>query len=419
MNIHSYTNELVTAREKLTQADSLMQRICNEYYLFIVKSDSVTIDGKSKKWQYVFANMDSTYWISVDNKNVYLDSSKKDMICCVATIPEDWIDSDYALYFAEHFGGKRFREIYPNYQIEAYLSRYLTPELPFYWHIKYKSKSNPDIYEEYQIKAQGDPNDYFPLELGNRWIYTSTTDHEIVEIVIDTVTINNKKYYKIDIDPSPWDLYCRKESLKVYVLDTLNYQDILIYDFSLDEGDTIFIKTRNDNILLLYGSYLVVESYDTTIITDNTTYDNCFAFSHQPAFVDAGTVNSFFCRGIGKVKFINESYAGEIEYYLTDYILKIENANSKNLPTKLHLYQNYPNPFNSSTQIKFYLPYDSYVRLEIYNINGQLVDVLLNSKLTKGYHNIKWDAKNLPTGIYFYKLTAGNYHRINKCLLVK
>ncbi|RIK72751.1 hypothetical protein DCC62_18930 [candidate division KSB1 bacterium] len=83
------------------------------------------------------------------------------------------------------------------------------------------------------------------------------------------------------------------------------------------------------------------------------------------------------------------------------------------------LNQNYPNPFNPSTSVTFALAKAGDVKLEIYNALGQKVATLVNGKLPAGQHNVVWDAKNVPSGIYFYKLEAGTFHQTRKMVLMK
>ena len=69
--------------------------------------------------------------------------------------------------------------------------------------------------------------------------------------------------------------------------------------------------------------------------------------------------------------------------------------------------QNYPNPFNPSTTIKFSVAQESNVKLSIYNLLGQEVNVLINNQIQQaGSYNVTFDARNLTSGIYFYRLTA-------------
>ncbi len=78
------------------------------------------------------------------------------------------------------------------------------------------------------------------------------------------------------------------------------------------------------------------------------------------------------------------------------------------VPDKFILAQNYPNPFNPTSTIKFALPVNSNVTLDVYNVLGQRVSQLVNGKLTAGYHSVKWDAGVFASGVYIYKLTAKN-----------
>lgn len=89
------------------------------------------------------------------------------------------------------------------------------------------------------------------------------------------------------------------------------------------------------------------------------------------------------------------------------------------LPQQLILYQNYPNPFNPTTQIKFYLPTDGLVEVNIYNLQGQLIQSLINEKLDGGFHSLQFDGSKLSSGLYFYELKFGQQRLIQKMLLVK
>ena len=88
-------------------------------------------------------------------------------------------------------------------------------------------------------------------------------------------------------------------------------------------------------------------------------------------------------------------------------------------PTKFELSQNYPNPFNSTTTIKFGLPSDTKVTQEVYNIVGQKVATLVNEQMTAGYHQVEFSASNLASGIYFFRIGAGNFVKTKKLILMK
>lgn len=93
--------------------------------------------------------------------------------------------------------------------------------------------------------------------------------------------------------------------------------------------------------------------------------------------------------------------------------------NTNEIPDKYSLLQNYPNPFNPSTNISFRLPEAGNVVLAVYDINGKLVDELINKNLAAGNHNIEWNAANYTSGIYFYRITSGNFTDVKKMILVK
>ena len=94
-------------------------------------------------------------------------------------------------------------------------------------------------------------------------------------------------------------------------------------------------------------------------------------------------------------------------------------------PEEITLEQNYPNPFNPSTIIKFSLPATlsgaegSLVTLKIYNALGEEVALLLDKELTIGTYEVKWNASGMPSGVYFYKLKAGNFVGTKKMILMK
>lgn len=88
-------------------------------------------------------------------------------------------------------------------------------------------------------------------------------------------------------------------------------------------------------------------------------------------------------------------------------------------PAKFELRQNYPNPFNPETVIEFDLPKSSNVKLIVYNSLGQVVEKLVDEYLSSGSYRVKFNGGHLPSGVYFYKLTAGGYSSVKKMLLIK
>ena len=89
------------------------------------------------------------------------------------------------------------------------------------------------------------------------------------------------------------------------------------------------------------------------------------------------------------------------------------------LPTAYKLFQNYPNPFNPATKIKFALPKTSNVKVEIFDELGRLVETLVSGNLSAGTYETVWNAGNYSSGLYFYRLTAGEYVQTLKMVVLK
>ncbi len=89
------------------------------------------------------------------------------------------------------------------------------------------------------------------------------------------------------------------------------------------------------------------------------------------------------------------------------------------LPGSNGLNQNYPNPFNPTTEVSFRLASASIVVLEVFNIKGQKVEVLVNGAYDAGSHSVMWDASDMPSGVYLYRLTTDNFVETKKMILLK
>jgi hypothetical protein len=101
-----------------------------------------------------------------------------------------------------------------------------------------------------------------------------------------------------------------------------------------------------------------------------------------------------------------------------------DNLTAAQIPVEFRLAQNYPNPFNPTTNINFDLPQASPVSLKIFNTLGQQVATLVNEIKGAGYHSVIWNGRNdanqvLPSGVYIYRIEAGEFVCTNKMVLVK
>ena len=141
---------------------------------------------------------------------------------------------------------------------------------------------------------------------------------------------------------------------------------------------------------------------DTVILTDN---------QRLYTLVDRKSGYTF-------IRYIQNGFAQTIydEFIITD----VDDDAIISIPEEYSLNQNYPNPFNPSTVISFNLPKQSIVSLKVFNILGEEVATLVNNKMINaGAHSANFNAANLPSGVYIYKISAGNYSASKKMMLLK
>ena len=89
------------------------------------------------------------------------------------------------------------------------------------------------------------------------------------------------------------------------------------------------------------------------------------------------------------------------------------------MPTQFELSQNYPNPFNPSTTISYSIPVSSFVTLKVFDILGNEIRSLVNEEKSEGNYEVEFNAANLPSGVYFYRLQTANFIETRKMVLMK
>ncbi|MFX0194684.1 MAG: SBBP repeat-containing protein [Candidatus Hodarchaeota archaeon] len=131
------------------------------------------------------------------------------------------------------------------------------------------------------------------------------------------------------------------------------------------------------------------------------------AISHQYSFVDKNLLSGTYYYRLKQI-----DIGGRFEYSsIVEVII--------DLPREFMLYQNYPNPFNPVTTIKYQLPLRSQVKLVILNLLGEEVTTLADTTQGPGVYQVQWDASGLSSGVYWYKLEAGNFSQTKKILFFK
>ena len=189
-------------------------------------------------------------------------------------------------------------------------------------------------------------------------------------------------------------------SKKIYSNDR-DYDRVVIYGWHRSKGDPI--QPVYNGHSAHYADY----SHGVRLLSNIVSIDG-EKDSIQNVLKDADLASLLSSEGV-----INKPY-----YPDSDWFVSVEDR-STNFPKSFQLYQNYPNHFNPTTTIKYQLSDASDVKISIYNLNGELIETIVNDHKTAGYHTTTWNATGAPTGVYFYKIKAGNFTDVKKCILMK
>jgi hypothetical protein len=133
----------------------------------------------------------------------------------------------------------------------------------------------------------------------------------------------------------------------------------------------------------------------------------------------ATTVDSVIVRWPNGITTVATNLAADKYYTATPTSIISGVQKQSPVPTEYALSQNYPNPFNPTTTIEFFLPVRSDVRLVLVDLLGRVVKEMAVGNYTAGKHEVKLDASNLASGIYFYKLVASDFVNVKKLVLMK
>ncbi len=197
-----------------------------------------------------------------------------------------------------------------------------------------------------------------------------------------------------------------------------------------NENEVFTAKETNVNMDLRTGVYgrrinLTHSTMKVAIIGNF----NVVGLTMQPKFQSTGMWYDYFLGDSLNVTDINMSIdlaPGEFRIYTSKKLETPEEGittNVSDVQTSVikdyNLMQNYPNPFNPTTTINFAIPKQSVVKLVVYNIIGEKVAELINEEISAGYHSVNFDASNLVSGVYFYRLVANDFIETKKLVLLR
>ncbi|MEG8947173.1 T9SS type A sorting domain-containing protein [Rosettibacter firmus] len=263
----------------------------------------------------------------------------------------------------------------------------------------------------------------YPLATGNKWIYHEVgwaadiylhpiNDFKTIEVISDTI-INNIRFYKIK----------EREFIHYETIDSSNGKIYIAYF----DGDNInYFNERNLNALPGddFSRGMVREIADSVkYIFGKNRFDRKFYIN---------SLDVIFQEYVDGIGLYREERSFDFGYtisvlkgFIIDGVLygdttKVDVKDEKEkIPKDYILYQNYPNPFNSETIITFSIPKHEHVILKIYDVLGREISTLFNKELEAGFHEFKFNAQNYYSGIYFYKIKAGNFSDTRKMILLK
>ncbi|MBI5471063.1 MAG: T9SS type A sorting domain-containing protein [Ignavibacteriae bacterium] len=167
-----------------------------------------------------------------------------------------------------------------------------------------------------------------------------------------------------------------------------------------------------------YGFYVERRAESTASWTE---VENSFVAGHGTTIVPQSYtfVDATVRPGVWHYRLKQVDLDGSVHYSNSIQVDMLTTVNARNIPTIFALEQNYPNPFNPVTTIRFDLPRLANVSLEVYNELGQRVATLVNEMREAGYHEATFDATNLSSGVYFYRINAGTFVQTKKLLVIK
>ncbi|MBS1518012.1 MAG: SBBP repeat-containing protein, partial [Bacteroidetes bacterium] len=256
--------------------------------------------------------------------------------------------------------------------------------------------------------------------------FDSTTSYKIERT--DSVQSNQNDIYLIDNDYFSFvnsNPVQKRINLLTIITENLQSKKEKTFDISkfvTIQNDTVFMKKNNDNLVLKStGSsktYTLKLNYIDS--SGNKSFYNPSVFLPlNSTHIISPVWDSIKTKPVKIYVDLGNNGTIDDTVFISDTVLtKINNTNNE-IPGNYKLYQNYPNPFNPSTMIKYEIKIDGLVTLKVYNILGTEVASLVNEVKQAGRYEAEFNGSNLGSGIYYYRLQAGDFVETKRMVLLK
>ncbi|MGE5350905.1 MAG: T9SS type A sorting domain-containing protein [Ignavibacteriales bacterium] len=282
--------------------------------------------------------------------------------------------------------------------------------------------------------AQVNDTTYFPSKLGNTWVYQYDDGRiEVEKITQDSTDQRGNRFLRFNNDSTwfdRWDFMVSPNQDSIFLSPTRRKE--LVYRFPITGNtDRWTVKPGKDTIGNTPKIAFITKTYDANIFGKYTT---AYAIRYFYFRVENGDTlldfrtwerDEIIAKGFGLVwEGIEVEYKTLIGCVINGDTLgylptSVKEDKGKTVPDNFVLEQNYPNPFNPSTVISFNLPVSSDTELKVYDMFGREVRTLVNGFMTQGKHSVTFNAGDISSGLYFYKLTVGKSSITKKMLYLK
>lgn len=287
-------------------------------------------------------------------------------------------------------------------------------------------------------------NSFFPSVPGTMWKYSVTyypNGSSPAPIMSElSITITSNEMLSIGGEVARWNLNLSDSTLRGWIFPFGDDSVVYVGQF----GDSVLLfrslqDSAPSNVLLrlslaLGRSWGVDNSFSFFSIIDSVgsidapagLFENCIQIGRIGGWWQAPLVISDWVKeSVGFIRFSHFLVGLSSEGFtaaLTEFQIgstSVDGGEENGTPLGFILAQNYPNPFNAGTEIQYGVPKNEYIRLKVYNILGLEMATLVDGYQPAGSYTTRWEPASVPSGVYFYRLAAGQYIRTKAMLLQK